>query len=191
MRWLQWTVYAYIGFSLIAICSAAVDYLFFDYAFRPFYVYPLYVGIALITYGFGLQGVMHRNAGLKKSSKVDIEGLVDVEAKVATLQQVMDEDRLYTNPTLSLNELAEAIAVKPYVLTQILNAAVGKSFNDFVNEYRVEEVKRLMQEPAYAHYTFTALAFEAGFNSKATFNRIFRKLTGKTPGQIKDELSAG
>ena len=187
-QWLRYLLLLYICFAIGVIISAVIDYAFFDYAFQPFYIYPLYVGMALLTYTLGLLGFLHRNDPDRKGALVEIEGLIDVEQKVAELKGVMTSQSLYKNPQLSLNELAEAISVKPYVLTQMLNKVVGSSFNDFVNTYRVEEVKRLMADPTMAHYTLTAIAYEAGFNSKATFNRIFRKITGKTPGQVKAEI---
>ncbi|MEM8488679.1 MAG: helix-turn-helix domain-containing protein [Bacteroidota bacterium] len=190
VRWLLRFIWIYLGFAAAMITCSLVDYLFFDIAFQPFYIYPLYIGIAALTYSFGFAGFLNRNTPVKPASKIDIDGLVDVDAKVALLQHVMDEQKLYLEADLSLNTLAAAIDVKPYVLTQLLNTSIKKTFSEYVNEFRVAEVIRLFQTPAYANYTLTAIGFEAGFNSKATFNRIFRKVTGKTPGQVRDEAAS-
>ncbi len=185
--WLRRLLWAYLLFALGAIVSSCIDYWFFNFAFQPFYIYPLYVGIALLTYSVGLLGFLHRNDPVRHSTRIDIDGLIDVDEKVAALKEAMQTHQLFKNPRLSLDDLADAIEVKPYVLTQLLNTSVGKNFNDYVNEFRVEEVVRLMKDASFDHYTLTAIGFEAGFNSKATFNRIFRKVTGKTPGEVKTE----
>ena len=99
----------------------------------------------------------------------------------------MREQKLYTQPTLNLAALAEAIDIKPYQLTQILNRTLQQSFNDYVNAFRVEEAVRMIESPDYDHYTLLSIAYESGFNSKATFNRIVKKVTGKSPNQIKQE----
>ena len=58
-------------------------------------------------------------------------------------------------------------------------------FNDFINEYRIEELKKLLNDPKNNNFTLLSLAFEAGFNSKASFNRAVKKLTGKSPSALK------
>lgn len=186
--WLQQVLWIYMLFSVLALFFAFVDYLFFDYAFQPFYIYPLYAGMAILTYGLGLIGFAHRNDALPKAGRIDVDALVDVDQVLAELKTAMEQRHLYRNPTLTLNELAQDVEVKPYVLTQVLNSRLKKSFNDYVNSYRIEEVLRLMKSPDHQAFTLTALAFEAGFNSKATFNRIFRKITGKTPSEMKKAI---
>ena len=68
----------------------------------------------------------------------------------------------------------------------MINAGAGKNFNDFVNAYRVDEFKRQVREPASAHLSFLGLALDCGFNSKATFNRAFKKFTGTSPKEFTE-----
>lgn len=98
---------------------------------------------------------------------------------------VMEKEALYKNESLSIGELAEHLDVQPYLVSRALNSVVGKSFFEFINEYRVEEAKRLLQDPAYAQYSLVAIGYEAGFSSKTTFNTVFKKLTGSTPSAYK------
>lgn len=87
----------------------------------------------------------------------------------------------YQDPKLTLKELATQMQLTINDLSQTINVGLNKSFNDFINELRVEEVKRKMKDPKYAHLSQLGIALESGFNSKATFNRAFKKFTGMNP----------
>jgi len=109
-------------------------------------------------------------------------GLVsDLVVLKTNLLAYMEIEKPYLDPDLSLSDLARRMHTNPVVLSQVINTGVGKNFNDFVNEYRVEEFKRQVREPANAHLSFLGLALDCGFNSKATFNRAFKKFTGASP----------
>lgn len=96
----------------------------------------------------------------------------------------MTAERPYLDPDLSLADLARRLKTTPVLLSQVVNTGVGKNFNDFVNEYRVEEFKQQAQNPTNAHLSLLGIALDCGFNSKATFNRAFRKFTGTSPGEF-------
>ena len=97
----------------------------------------------------------------------------------------MLQDKLYLEPELSLSDLAVKLKTNTSVLSAAINSNFGKNFNDFVNEYRVEEFKKQIKLPENQHYTLLAVAFDCGFNSKATFNRAFKKFTGQAPKAMK------
>ena len=107
------------------------------------------------------------------------------EIKVYNEQLVafMDEDRPYLNPDLSLMELADELKLTRHQLSNVINQSHQKNFYEFINSYRTNEVKRLMQDPANKHLKLISLAYDAGFNSKASFNRIFKQMTDMTPSQ--------
>ncbi len=90
-------------------------------------------------------------------------------------------ERMYRNPELTLTDLANHLGTNPSLLSKIINRSFGKNFNDYVNQYRVLEVKENLADPQNAHLTIMSLAYDAGFNSKATFNRAFKKFTGDNP----------
>jgi AraC-like DNA-binding protein len=115
------------------------------------------------------------------------EELLPYKEKVIAL---FDKDKLYLNCDLSLSELAQRLKTNTSILSQVINNGFGKNFNDFVNEYRVNSFKEKIQQSEYEHLTFLGIAFECGFNSKATFNRAFKKFTGLTPNDyVKNEKS--
>ncbi len=94
----------------------------------------------------------------------------------------------YQDPELSLSSLAEKLKQIPHELSRIINIALKKNFNDFINEYRIREVGPQMQDPAYDHITLLGIAYESGFNAQSTFSRIFKQMTGKTPLEYKNDL---
>lgn len=100
---------------------------------------------------------------------------------IEKLNSLMRTQKPYKNPDLSVSDLAEMLGIKPHVLSKIINDSYHKNFRDFVNTYRVEEFIALANTGEFKHYTFLALAQEVGFNSKSTFNLVFKKLTNQSP----------
>jgi AraC-like DNA-binding protein len=97
------------------------------------------------------------------------------------VEEYMKHRKPYTNPNLTIHELATGLKMPPHVLSKVINDGFGKNFFDFINHYRVEELKHRMDQPQYRNYTLLGLAFEVGFNSKTAFNRAFKKMTNQTP----------
>lgn len=101
------------------------------------------------------------------------------------LLAVMEAEKLYLDPELTLTSLASRLRLPRTYLSQIINDRTGSSFHDFVNAYRVNEVKRIFADPSRESDTILSIALDAGFNSKAAFNAVFKRLTGMTPLQMK------
>ena len=102
----------------------------------------------------------------------------------------MDKEKPFTNPDLTLNELAKCLEVHPNYLSQVINSLEQKSFYDLINERRVEEFIKLTEEPQTQQYTLLSIAYDCGFNSKASFNRNFKKYTGLTPSEYLKQQPA-
>jgi AraC-like DNA-binding protein len=103
----------------------------------------------------------------------------------------MENDKPYLKFNLNLAELAEMVNLTRNQLSFVINQKHRMNFNEYINSYRIEEVKRLMVDPANQHLKLMSLAYDAGFNSKASFNRIFKKLTDMTPSQYFTMEKAG
>ncbi|MCE7996100.1 MAG: helix-turn-helix transcriptional regulator [Roseivirga sp.] len=116
----------------------------------------------------------YKNSGLKKEA---------AERYLKELLAYMEEEKPYLNGRLSLKDVAQYLNISVNHLSQIINEQLHKSFFDFVNTYRVEEVKRLLSESRHEQLTLLAIAYDSGFNSKSSFNSIFKKITGVTPSQ--------
>lgn len=122
------------------------------------------------------------DSALKKGEPLD-EG--KIRRYEDLLYQSMGELRLSADPDLSLPALAERLSIPRNDLSYIINKKTGGNFFDFINSYRVEEVKRLLLRSDKDNLTLLAIALEAGFNSKATFNAVFKALAKCTPSQFK------
>lgn len=106
------------------------------------------------------------------------------------LLAVMEEQRPYLDSELSLPQLAELISITPHHLSEVLNARLQQTFFDFINHYRIEQVKKDLVDPRKQSMKILALAFEAGFSSKTAFNTLFKKHTGLTPSQYRDRCGS-
>jgi len=93
----------------------------------------------------------------------------------------MDKSKPYLEPDLTIYKLAADLDVPRHHLSQVINERAQKSFFDFINSYRVEEVKKQLADTAMANRNILGIALDCGFNSKATFNTAFKKFTGMTP----------
>jgi AraC-like DNA-binding protein len=87
----------------------------------------------------------------------------------------------YLEPELSLTDLAKQLKTNPTILSKLINEGFGQNFNDFINEHRIRELMGKMQMGEHRNQTLLGLALDCGFNSKATFNRSFKKLTSMSP----------
>ncbi len=100
------------------------------------------------------------------------------------LLALMATEQPWLEPELTLTELAQRLRTTPNVLSKVINSGCGQNFNDFVNTYRVHEARRKLADPRFAHYSLVGVALESGFNSKSTFNRVFKKLLGQAPSEV-------
>ncbi len=117
---------------------------------------------------------------------------LDTEQAPQLVQKVlayMETEKPYLNGSLTLSELAESLKFSTHHLSQLLNEQLGKSFADFVNEYRVAELKKKLQDGSLNHLKIEELAFDSGFNSKSVFNTAFKKITGVTPSQFRKQFT--
>jgi len=112
----------------------------------------------------------------------------DSEKLFEELTFLMTDKTIYQNGELSIGELASILKVHPNYLSQIINEREGKNFYEYVNNFRVEEFKRLITIPKNQKVTLLSLAYDCGFNSKSSFNRYFKKSTGQTPSQYAASL---
>ncbi|KQS26872.1 AraC family transcriptional regulator [Dyadobacter sp. Leaf189] len=103
--------------------------------------------------------------------------------ELGRLEAAFREDALHMQSKLTLEEVAAKLHLPPRYLSYLINTHHSSNFNHYVNAFRVEEVIRKLADPREQHKTLLALALEAGFSSKSTFNQVFRQHTGKAPSE--------
>ena len=112
------------------------------------------------------------------------------EAKqyLTKLKEAMEQDRLFLDVELNRDKVASHIGINVKILSMVLNQYAQKSFNDYVNTYRVEEVVERLKSNTHSHLTLSGIAFESGFNSQATFQRSFKSIKGMSPKEYQSSL---
>lgn len=132
-----------------------------------------------------------KKIGLSAFKKYKHSSLTHDEASniANILNCYMQSAKPYLNPLYSMLDLSRDVEINNLHVTETLNGLIGQSYNDYINNYRVEEVKRLIREPDHSKTSILAITFESGFNSKATFYVAFKKFTGITPTTFRNQYS--
>lgn len=166
---------------VVSIVSAD-EYVVVSYGYQIAFVL-LAIGVIAISYrallGSSILQVQVETVKYAKPSLTE-EELIKCSAD---LMMLMSEDKPYLQSSLSLEGLGKSIDLNKTQLSEAINRQFGKSFPDWVNEYRVQEFIDRIESGKFGHLTFMGIASEVGFNTKATFNRAFKKHKGKSPSQ--------
>ncbi|WPU93150.1 ABC transporter permease [Mucilaginibacter sabulilitoris] len=189
-RWLRRLLAATALLWLLWISFAVVDYLGYRSQLGVHVYYPFYIFFAVIIIWTAAAAFLRPHAGWMVQPPAAPKPPLTTEQreKGSWLKKAMQANRYYRDPELSVSSLADELDIPPHELSRIINTALKKNFNDFINEYRIREVILKIQDPAYDHITLLGIAYESGFNSKTTFNRTFRQMTGKNPAEYKRGL---
>jgi AraC-like DNA-binding protein len=197
LQWLKTLlIAALISYSLIYIMYIA-DIL---YQFTPpglLHAISFSIGSVYILF-LGFYG--HRQGNLFSSFPVNLDlnnAIIEIKAEKPLLKEeeifindlfnFMKTNKPYLNSELTIALLANDLNVTSEYLSGILNGQLNNNFFDFINHYRIEEFKIRCKDPVNNKLTLMGIAYDSGFNSKATFNRVFKKATGLTPGNYKNQ----
>jgi AraC-like DNA-binding protein len=104
---------------------------------------------------------------------------------LSLLEKMMDEEKIYLDPSVNIDMIADKISCRKHHLSQVLNEKMKKSFNELMNEKRIREARELLSDPAFNHFKIASVAFDTGFKSLSSFNEIFKKREGVTPSQYR------
>ncbi|MBP1673172.1 MAG: hypothetical protein H6Q25_987 [Bacteroidetes bacterium] len=196
---LKWVRYIILSMGLIFVTAAIVmfvrDYLKVAFPFNADYIF--YTIIILFIFFVGFYGIKQQNLFVNQTKptpkpenepvaepevpKYKHSGISDEEAKqlYTLLLQLMEQEKPFLESKLTLSELAEMMKITPNQLSQVINQVAKINFYDFINQYRVEAfIKQAEENP---QYNLLSVALDAGFNSKSSFNQIFKKYKGVTP----------
>ncbi|WP_299536975.1 AraC family transcriptional regulator [Ulvibacterium sp.] len=134
---------------------------------------------------FQFLGRLHKKeTSIKESMAYSKLQPVELENLKERLSSFMKAQRPYLNPDLNLKEMAQDLQMSRGQLSEVINIGFGKNFNDFINTYRINSVKNMLKEGKHEKLSLLGIAFECGFNSKATFNRVFKKFTNHSPTEF-------
>ena len=97
----------------------------------------------------------------------------------------MKVDKLYLDASLQLKDVVKQTSIPQKTISAVLNQHLNSSFNEYVNNFRIEEFKKKLLSDNLENFTITAIAFECGFNSQATFQRVFKANTNQSPSQFR------
>ena len=191
LRWLHILIKSFGLLWLLWIPVTTADYFYFHHRFGIQVYYPLYMLLPVMTTWVAATiFIKPENGAAEMLSFPKPQQPADLKQKSTWLKKVVKAGLYYQDPELSLSSLAEKLGLTTHELSRIINTILKKSFNDFINEYRVAEVVRKMQDAAYDHLTLLGIAYDSGFNSPSTFHRAFKEVTGKTPAEYKKEVSS-
>ena len=109
---------------------------------------------------------------------------------VGKLEQAMEQDKLFLNPNLSFERLAEKLDIPVKDLSATINRHYQVNFYEYINHYRIQEAKRLLEDPKQSHRSITDIFYDAGFNSKSVYNTLFKKKFNMTPSQFRKKSAA-
>jgi AraC-like DNA-binding protein len=192
-RWLQRLLIGFGCLWLLWMPFTAIDYIYYHYSLGLSSYFPLYLLLSVMILWIGVEAFLRPEFVVIEAAQARIitepgPPSADLLRLTAWLETEITQNLFYRNAGLTLRGLAEALDLHPNELSRIINAGTGKNFNDFINTYRVNDVMRKIQDPAYTHITLLGIALDCGFNSKTTFNRTFKQLTGKSPVEYKSSL---
>jgi AraC-like DNA-binding protein len=144
--------------------------------------------MTIFIYWLGIKGYIISQQKNFQDKKPAVNSTVSpqlAEQVITKLKKVMSDEKIYLNPTLNLAILSETTGISAKTISHVLNRHLQKSFNEFINGYRISEFKAKILQPDMSNLTIAGVACECGFNSQATFQRTFKELTGQSPSEFR------
>ncbi len=204
---LQWllalSITFYLGYVVMFIFGG-IDILV---GFMPFDPYEIsFIGLTILTFLFGVFG-FHQSSVFEEVTKYKEPEIIpenngpgkyqrsglknkDVARYIKKIEEFMQKEKPYLDRELTIYDLSDRLDIPRHFISEVINEHMGKNFYNLVNEYRVDEVKLRLLDPVYRNLTILAIAYDSGFNSKSSFNTIFKEKTGMTPSEYVRKVSA-
>ena len=195
LQWFLWFLWINMAISVMWLISYVLGWLGFDDMAHQTFVW-MTIGFGLSLFFIGYYFILKYNwfhaVPIAADSFEEEPTKTKLSSKTDTYYQnlltLMKDERLYTDVELTLQTLSEKLGISPGYLSKIINEKEDKNFFEFVNTYRVQEVKDKLVDNEYHHYSILGIALESGFKSKSTFNTVFKKFTGQTPSAYQKQF---
>jgi AraC-like DNA-binding protein len=193
LDWLNFMIRAFSGIAIVAMIHNIIPVfgnIFFLYSSAIVLLIVSFYFINLVLVKALNQPAIFSGIAQEETEKYALSNLgsEEIENYKNQLTNLMQANLSYLNADLKSKDLAEKLGVSSKVLSQVINQSFNQNFFDFINTFRCEEVKRVLQGPD-KKVTIIEAMYQSGFNSKSSFNKEFKKLTGQTPSEFKKSLS--
>ena len=186
----KWLKILIISLLAILIFSVVFLYILLEtdiYRRHLDYIYVLPIGVLFYIIGYHLMNVDWKVIDKKivkyANSSLSIENIPEY---LDQIERLINDDKIYLDNQIRLNDLAQKINIKSHHLSQIINQHYQQSFFDFINQHRIVEAKSIITKNL--DQPLIQVAFDAGFNNKTSFVNAFKKFEKKTPSKFKEEL---
>lgn len=169
---------------LIIWLSYFIDAFYRDY---PYVLNPLIFTVFFyyLAYKVFIRSKLLQIDNLVKYKNINLDQNLQ-QQYVDRIFRVMQDESIYLKNQLTLTELAKMVSVSPQILSYIINNHFGHNFSDFINSYRIQSAQKMLNNPEYSNLTISSIALECGFNSISVFNTAFKKFTGMTPSEFRN-----
>ncbi len=206
-NWIRNFLYAFLSMLLLRIVFYIVP--FFTDGFKDYSgIWWHYLFFSIILYyiaitgysnpvetkiGYTLSYIKNKPIYLLSSNETTADNTIDIEYEFENeisdevfqwkvkLMELIEREEIYKNPELTLSDIAKKLETNTSIISKAINQGFKMNFNDFINNYRIEAVKGCLKNNEHKKSTLLGIALDCGFNSKATFNRAFKKHTGFSP----------
>ncbi len=193
LHWFRTILIVFFFLSFLWIFNATLSFV---YGIQTAY-YPLWIAMSVMIYWMGHVGIykfgVEQERKKIRSASIAHKSLFESSRQknehIAALEKWVVGEKMFLNPTLTIDKIAEKLQLSKGHLSRIVNTELGTSFPDYLNTLRVEEAKAHLANPDFANYTLLAIGLEAGFNSKTTFNAAFKKVTSQTPSEYRNSIA--
>ncbi|MEW7289115.1 helix-turn-helix domain-containing protein [Aquimarina sp. 2304DJ70-9] len=176
----------HIGVSIVSLGTlSAVLGIVLDMK-QSYYAYPFFISLSLWIYWVGYVGINRSSSSekLKRLQNTQSSKKMGYDTFTRINEYIITEKK-YLSVDINLNTIADQFEISNGYLSQLMNANTQKSFNDHINELRVEASKKMLTDVRYDNYTIESIGLECGFKSKSNFYSTFKKFSGQTPNQFK------
>ena len=191
LGWLLFVIIFYMSFMTIAYLLGVINIIAHIATCSQLVTFSFLLTLVYIFSFYGLlQKQIYPKDEIDNSDKYKNPRLLESERQDIRekLENYFNKEKPYLDSELTINNVSDHLELPRHSLTEVLNIEIGKNFYQFVNEYRVGEVKTKLSNPKYAHFSIDAIGYECGFNSKSSFYAVFKNTTALTPTQYRSSL---
>jgi AraC-like DNA-binding protein len=194
LKWINWLLYG-LFFTWILIFTLVIlnrIHMFMSIKTEHTVTYVFMCTFILIT---GFKGIKQSHIFTQSRVNIHLRNVQpppkntndDLTLYFNRIRKLVEEEKLFLNPKLTINDISSRLDLNINYISKAINTVGNCNFFEFINRYRVNEFKTQVMNTENSNYTLLAIATQCGFNSKASFNRIFKNITGLTPAEFKNQ----